>query len=286
MTLKVRFAGDFARNNKIPMGILAHTLFYTEKAFERAYLDVHRGGIRKNEYMHKEDYKRAVLLFESVEYSSVGFKFSELNPELISSVNRLIRSFLNPYEEAIKEGELALSDVKEQVETKKRILETQRNETIPAYSSFVQDPGDKIVKEFGDRSINKYIDQAINPVRKNEGDNIIELNIKGDELYTFTFNKMIAERFGKIISHKTLGEPFILSATLVSADNINLKAKVYNVVSRRQMNVFFSAIGDLVYFSPFIGDKVEQFSIIVAPIIENDSYDLTSGDVYFLKFLG
>ncbi|MEM8614027.1 MAG: hypothetical protein AAGF93_18535 [Cyanobacteria bacterium P01_H01_bin.105] len=286
MTLKVRFAGDFAQNNKIPMGILAHTLFYTEKAFERAYLDVQRGGIRKNEHMHKDDYKKAVLLFENVQYSSVGFNFSELSTDLIPSINRLIKSFIVPYERAAQEGEsIELSDVKEQVETQKRILETRGNSDILEYSEFVKNPGDKILKEFGDRSINKYVDQAIVPIRKRDGNNIIEMSIKGDEAYTFIFNAMIAEKFGKIITHKTLGEPFILVATLVSADN-NLKAKVNNVVSKRQMNVFFSSLNDLANLSPFIGDKKQRFTFIASPIIESGSYDLTSGDVYFLKFLG
>ncbi|WP_204136967.1 hypothetical protein [Halomicronema sp. CCY15110] len=287
MTLKVRFAGDFVQNNQIPMGILAHTLFYTEKAFERAYLDIERGGIRKNEYMRKEDYRRAILLFEGVQYSSIGFNFNEQSSELITPLNRLKRSFFSQHEKAAKEGEdLELSDVKEQVELTKRIIETNGIQSIQEYSEFVANPGDKIIREFGDRSINKYVDRAINPVRNNEGDNIIEITIKGDETNTFTFNSVIAERFGKIVSHKTLGKPFALTATLVSADNINLKAKIYNTTSKRQMNVFFTVLDDLVDFSPYIGKKSEQFQFIAAPVIESGSYDLSSGDVYFLMFLG
>lgn len=286
MTLKVRFTGDFSQNRKVPMGIMSHTLFYTEKAFERAYLDVQRNGLRKNEKMHSDDYAKAILLFDNIEYSSVGFKFVELSSDLIPSVNRLIRSLLPQYEKATQEGDLKLSDVKEQVITQRRILETRGNSTVPNYSDFVKNPGDKILGDFGDRSINKYIDQAIVPIRKREGDGIIEFSIRGDELHTFSFNAFIAERFGKIISHKTLGEPFILSATLISADNINLKAKVYNTTSKRQMNVFFSDLDELIYFSPFIGRKGEQFQFIAAPVIESGTYDVTSGDIYFLKFLG
>ncbi|MBE9159865.1 hypothetical protein IQ265_23960 [Nodosilinea sp. LEGE 06152] len=285
MTLKVRFAGDFAQDRKVPMGIMSHTLFYTEKAFERAYLDVQRNGLRKNEKMHSDDYARAVLLFENIEYSSVGFKFVELSSDLIPSVNRLIKSLLSSYEKAAQEGDLKLSDVKEQVITQRRILEARGDSIVPSYANFVENPGGKILGDFGDRSINKYIDQAIVPIRKHEGDGIIEFSMKGDELHTFSFNAFIAERFGKIISHKTLGEPFILSATLISADN-NLKAKVYNTISRRQMNVFFSDLDELVYFSPFIGRKGEQFQFIAAPVIESGTYDVTSGDVYFLKFMG
>jgi hypothetical protein len=242
----------------------------------------------KNEKMHGDDYSRAVLLFENIEYSSVGFNFTELSSELIPSVNRLIRSLIAPYEKATQEGELQLSDVKEQVVTQKRILETRGISQTPDYVDFLQNPGERILGEFGDRSINKYIDQAIIPIRKYEGNGIIELSISGDRSHVFSFNAFIAERFGKIISHKTLGEPFILSSTLISADNINLKAKIFNVISKRQMNVFFSNLEELAYFSPFIGkeSRGNQFQFIAAPIIESGTYDFTSGDVYFLKFLG
>lgn len=287
MTIEILFEGEFAINGRVSLRTLAHTYTGLQKAIERAYLDISRGGISKGERIHKDDYKITDFYLEEIRNGSFISKFKECNSTLRSAIDKVSKAITDPYELAASHGEIVHNQILKEAEG--RIPQETRE--VQTYEKALSNPKLFIPKAYGEKSIGSNINKSLSPLRNSEGENSIKYILTGDESHEFEFDKRIASRFTSVISGKELGVELIYDAFLIGLDTDNLKGTIRHKSNNLKATIYFVESSDYNSVSEYLktddhGQPLTSMKFLGYSVKEQSMPDLSAGDVVFKRLLG
>ncbi len=277
-TIKVHFDGDITEDHRIPMRILGKCLVHTQKAFDRAYLDLkYENGVYKYARMTTDDYIKTEFWAEAPQEGGYIAKFFSRDKDAPQTADR-VSSAIN---QAMKETVDVKIPINEQVNGRKRQI--LKNIVKPVVFSELFDKEDPdVIRKYGDRSITKEVDQLLTILRgEYAGDSVLGLTLTGSSSQTFNFNRDNSERFHAVVAGRKIGMPAVYRGKIQSLDRKNLTGKFENIENKRTSLLHMTTEADFLQVHPFLGD-IGDISFIGCPLIEFGSLEPNSGDVYFL----
>ena len=241
MSIIITFSGDFVVNKKVSMRTMAQTYMGVQKALERAYLDIERGGISKRDTIRDNERKATEFYLESYGDGSFRSVFKEVSPVLKRAIDRLSTAINDPYRIAV-EGEGDIEHQKILQEARRVIARAGTGQR--ALEEAANDPTISSSKQYAKKSISNYISDSLVPVKSNDGDNSIKYQFLGDLSYEFFFNKIISSRFSRAISAKDLGPIFIYESYVVRLDSKNQKGIIKHKFNNKEVSILFTNYED------------------------------------------
>jgi hypothetical protein len=279
--IQIHFDGDIAHDHKVSMRTLGKTLFHLQNAMDRAYIENKYGEVWKHTRMKAADFKESEFLVQEPKEGGYVLDFLANNNVTKAIVDRIASAVKPALEQAMQEGEDVTRSLTQQIETRKIQIEKEISKPIE-YEELVNNPSKQIIRRYGDRSITKEIDQILAIVRsKSSGQSTFELVIHGSQSNKFLFNKGVSEKFHQIVSKRSLGEPVIYRAKVLSLDFKNKNGKISNIANDRMANIHFKDSASFLKAKAFLGTN-EIMAFIGCPLIEYDSFDPQAGDIHFI----
>lgn len=279
--IQIRFDGDIVHDNRISMRTLGNTLFYTQNALERAFLDIrYERGVYKHARMPATMRADVEFLVEAPQAGSYIQRFLS-NTELGAAIaDRLSTAIESALERAAQRGDEEAGRLRDQVERRKARL-AQGLDRAAQFDARAENANPHVVRSFGDRSIAKEIDKVLQIIRaRGAGDSSFELTARGARTRNFEFARESANEFHRAISERELGEPTLYVGSIVELDKRNQKGKFVNAVTEKTSTLHFASEQDFFAVHPHM--REEQFAFIGAPLIEYGAYDIRAGDIFFL----
>jgi len=286
MTVQITFDGDFVVNNKISMRTLAQSCMGMQKALERAYLDVERGGLSKGEKIRDEERKTVEFYLESYREGSFISIFKEITPKLKSAIDNLGSTMFNPYKRAIQGGDIEHQKIIEEAIERRLVLDSQPK----IYEDALNDPIIYTPKQYAKKSMLNSVNDSLIPIKTNEGENSIKYTLTGDSSYEFYFDSLIATRFTKAFSGKEVGPEIIYESYVVKLDSKNRKGIIRHKVNNQEATILFINNSDYNKAVEYLkaeedGKPVVAMKFSGYAIKEFDSLDLAAGDVVFKQLI-
>lgn len=277
-TIGIHFDGDITENHRIPMRVLGKCLVHTQKAFDRAFLDLkYENGVYKYARMTTDDYIRTEFWAEAPQEGGYIARFFSRDREAPQTADR-VSSAIN---QAMKEAVEANISINEQVNSRKMQIANDIVHPVSFNELFSED-NPEVIRKYGDRSIVKEVDQLLTILRgEYSGDSTLGLTITGSSSQTFNFNRTSSEKFHAVVAGKKVGMPAIYRGKIQSLDRKNLTGKFENSENRRTSFLHMITEADFLQVHPFLGD-IGDISFIGCPLIEFGSLEPNSGDVYFI----
>lgn len=279
--IQIHFDGDIAENHQVSMRTLGRTIFHLQNALDRAYIENKYGSLWKHARMRGSDYEESTFLVQEPAEGGYVLDFLASNDVTKKIVDRLAAALGPALEQAMQDGEDVAQSLAQQVETRqmqveKKILEPQ------TFEHLVNNPSQKVIRSYGDRSITKEIDQILSIIRsQHAGESTFELVMKGSKTHTFQFNRHTSEKFHRVVSKRSLGDPVIYVAKVSSLDFKNRSGKILNVTNEKTANIHFSNTGSFHKAKEYLGTNNEM-TFIGCPVIEYGAFDPQAGDIHFI----
>ena len=278
-TIQIHFDGDITENHRIPMRVLGKCLVHTQKAFDRAYLDLkYKNGVYKYARMTTDDYIKTEFWAEAPQEGGYIAQFFSRDRSAPKTADRVSSAINQALEEAV-EVKIPIS---EQVNGRKQQISNNIIQPV-SFSELFNEKDPDVIRKYGDRSIAKEIDQLLTILRAEyAGDSVLGLTITGSSSQTFDFNRANSEKFHAVVAGRKVGMPAVYQGKIQSLDRKNLTGKFENIENKRTSLLHMTTETDFLKVHPFLGD-IGDISFIGCPLIEFGSLEPNSGDVYFLS---
>jgi len=279
--IQIHFDGDIAANHQVSMRTLGKTLSHLQNAMDRAYIENKYGEVWKHTRMKIADYKETEFLVQEPKEGGYILDFLADNAVSQAIVDRIASAITPALEQAMQQGEDVTHSLTQQMEIRKSQITQEIIKPI-GYEELVGNPSKQVIRKYGDRSITKEIDQILAIIRsKSSGQSTFELVTHGLRSCKFLFNRNTSEKFHQIVSKRSLGEPVIYSAKVLSLDFKNQNGKISNVANNRMANIHFNNEVSFMKAKTFLGTH-EKMTFIGCPLIEYGSFDPQAGDIHFI----
>ncbi|AFY38564.1 hypothetical protein Lepto7376_2274 [[Leptolyngbya] sp. PCC 7376] len=282
--IEIIFDGSLAVNHKVSMRTLGMTYTHIQKALERAYIDIERDGIFKNERLKKEDYYLTEFFLESTANNCYRVSFREATQNLKRTIDRVSQAIFNPYDLAISDAKITHQKVLEQVKDR----EGQSLLIPKSYQDILSGKSEIKSESYGSKSIISNINQAIIPVRKSQEEGSITLRLNGEQSSEYHFDTRISTRFSTITSYKELGPEMLCECYLLMLNPTKTKGKVKHTYNGKESTLFFVEHSDCNQVLPFLeqdenGRPKKSFSFIGHVVKESGVLNVETGDVIFKR---
>ncbi|WP_155984780.1 hypothetical protein [Thioalkalivibrio sp. ALE31] len=283
--VQIRFDGDLVVDNRVSMRTLGNTLFYTQNALERAYLDIQRpGGVWKHARLKTTEREAVQFLIELPEPGSYLQRFisaSELGRVIIDRASAALQTALD---QATRQAEQEHRSWRDEVLSRRQQI-TQGTVTPRDYTDLRDNPDPRTVRAYGDKSIAKEFDNALRPIRSpSSGESQLDLTLSGTQTRTIPFDRNTSELLHQAISTRQVGDPVIYEGQLHQLDHRNKKGKFDNTANNKTTSLLFSSDDDVDKVRNLLGQN--PFAFIGCPVIEFGSFDPNAGDVLFIDLVG
>lgn len=281
--LTLHFDGDIVSNHFVSARTLGKSLVHTQKAVDRAFLDLKYGNLWKHARMKADDYYAADFI---ALYPEEGGFVQKLLSDSGKTIVDRISSALGPaMDRVLQEGDEVSDSLQQQVTNRKNQIEKGLIEPS-TFQHIVENPGQHVVRSYADRSINREIDQVLSMIRsRNSGDSVLEITTEGSRTENYQFNRFRSKRFHSIISKRQIGEPVVYVARVRQLDRQLLNGKIVNQENDKTLTIRFAVDSDFVKAHPYLGNN-DEMVFIGAPIIEYGAFDPNAGDIYFIDLVG
>ena len=276
----LHFEGDIVDNHHVSARTLGKSLTQSQKAIDRAYLDLKYGNLWKYARLRNEDYLPTEFI---ADYPQEGGLVQAIRSMYGQEIVDRIQSAMRPaYEALMNSGLDEANYLEEDARHIRHRIETG-DATAQTYEQLVENPDPKVTRRYGDRSINREIDQMLTLIRNDSaGASQVTITTNGSARSDFVFDREKSVRFHHIVSKRQLGSPVIFSAAVLKLARDNLTGVCRNISSGHSFNLNFITETDFLEVHPYLAGE-EQFTFIGSPIIEYSAFDPNSGDVYYLK---
>jgi len=285
---KISFSldGDILKKGKPTLRVLGKTMDHLQSMIDRAWLDSKHGSVTKHAKLTVEDYPETEFFFNRTRKGSFIVDFSSDNENITPAIDQITDSISVAYSES-KNIDLGKVSEKMNFQVTKRLGQL-RAKTLAAvdYKSIIEQPDEKIVRRYTDRSIVKELDQMLSLIRvASAGASKFDLEITGKRTENYLFDRLLAEKFHKNVSHRQLGKPVTYKGILRQLDRgtqINNKkmAKFINDYNGKSFILHIASQHDFDLLHPFLVSG--NFSFIGCPVLEYSTFDPIAGDVYFI----
>lgn len=282
--IQIHFDGDIAINHQVSMRTLGRTLNHLQNAMDRAYIENKYGEVWKHTRMKGTDYKESEFLVQEPNEGGYILDFLAKNGVTKRIVDRIASAVTPALEQAMQQGEDVTRSLTEQIDIRKMQIAKGIIEPIE-YEQLVNNPSPQIIRKYGDRSITKEIDQILAIIRsKNSGESTFELVTHGSVSNKFFFDSNISKKFHQIVSKRSLGDPVIYKAKVLSLDFKNTNGKISNMANDRTANIHFNNEASFMKAKTFLGMD-DEMMFIGCPLIEYGSFDPQAGDIHFIDLV-
>jgi hypothetical protein len=278
--LQIHFGGYIAREHLVSMRTLGKTMFHLQAAVDRACLEIHHGRLVKHTRMPQKLWDEAELIVGPSRDGGYILDFLTRSPKSKQILERVNTAIKSAVEKMAKEGieqtkTLAEQATQREIQINKGIIEPT------AYMAAASDP--RIIRTYGDRAIVREVDQILSIVRSSAaGESYFEMTMATKSPMKYSFNKKDAKLFHDIVARREIGVPLIYKARVRSLDKGNRSAKIINLESNRQANLYFGDEGALLLLVPYF-EKNSEVIFYGAPMIEYGAFDPAAGDILFVS---
>lgn len=281
-SVTIHFDGYIASNHQVSMRTLGKTLTHLQNSFDRACIEKRRGVLWKYAKMPQSYYSDVELLVQEPKEGGYVLDFLSKNVVTKSIIDRVSQAISIAVEQSIHDGLEQAEKIEETLV--KRKVQIEKGRVDPdIFESVMEHPDANVIRKYGDRAIVREIDQILAIIRsKNAGDSFFEIIFSGENSKKFDFDKERAKRFHRVVSKRSLGDPIIYTAEVVSLDRPNLNGKIKNVYTKTTCNIKFINKESLNSAIPFF-EQEQRMRFIGCPYIEYGAFDPMAGDIYFIK---
>jgi len=282
MAIEMTFDGNFVINNKVSMRTLAQTYLGMQKALERAYLDIERGGISKYETIRDEDRRATEFYLESYREGSFISVFKAATPILKRTIDRLSSTINDRYSIAIKDGDIEHQKIIQEAKERLLIMGAQPIN----YEDALNDSSIYIPKQYARKSMLNHFSDSLVPIKKNDGENSINYRLAGDSSYEFYFDANIATRFTRSLQGKELGSEIKYESYVIRLDGNNQKGVIRHKFNNKEATIFFINYSDYNIATEYLKQNeashpLSAMRFIGYAIKELNALDLANGDIIF-----
>jgi hypothetical protein len=277
--LLLHFEGDITKDHTVSLRTLGTSLTHLQAAVSRAHLDTRYGEVWKGARLRREDYAETELWTRPPQEGGFIIDFVNDSPRIKKTLTRMVNAITPAVEKSRSKALTTAGSLVQQSDLRKEqvrlgvIEPTSLESYLPSASQ----------RPYGDRAINKEIDMLISVVRTpNAGQSTIELIVSGDHSSVFRFDRLQSERFHSLVASRSLGDPLIFSAKVMELDAKNKSARIFNIVTEREIRLTFADDSSFNQIKPFLGVN-EAMIFIGSPIYEGGTFDAKGGDVFFIS---
>jgi len=277
--ISIHYTGDLVRNHHVSLKILSITTSCLQGAVNRAYLDNKHGGVWKHARISGLDYEAVAFWVGPAQKG--GFVLDAIcNTSIGKSIANRLSAALNPVYEKIKSESIEEAvSLNSQVPTVAASLSTNGPLT---YEDFIKTTSELSSHTYGDRSILKEIDHLLSVLRsKNSGESQLELTVEGDNPTSYQFGRTNSHNFHKHVAKRALALPVLYYGVIDRLDRKNRSGRFINQFNERSCSIYFQNDQDFLIAHPYLAKGT--VGIIASPILEYGSFDMNSGDLFFIK---
>lgn len=288
--ISLHYDGPITTDHKIELRTLGVTLTHMQAAIDRAYLDLKFGRVVKYARLSANDYPATDFLLERPRDG--GFIIDMANKGLHAIADRIYGAISVAAKKAAQEPLEMIESLNEQALRKSQLVRVGAE--IPKSSrAFVEEQESKsAAAKYGDRAINREFDRVLSQLRvpRYEGSSL-EITIAGKNAQLpLRFESGSAQRFHRVVSKRTLGDPVILDIKIRALDsgrgNSSPTGKAINVDNGKDFNLHFRSEADFNSVTTFIkaGER-PAITIIACPVLEYGVFDPFAGDMFFISLV-
>jgi len=285
------FDGPLVIEHRISLRTLGGTLLNLQGAIDRAHLDLKYGHVWKHARLSADDYPETEFVVGTPRDGGYILDLARQagGSEIVRRVSSAVRGVIDA---PFRDGANEMEHLAEQVITRAEALRAgvYPGRTLAAY---IAEPHDEALRMYGDRAIAKEIDQILIPIRRGSEfgenqDNTLDLQFDFDGIAPtlFHFDRAVAKQFHATVSRRDLGEPLLYTGTLRSIDrgrrNQHPKAQLTLSNNERDVTLHIGSQAEYQQLAPFMQGNI-IVEIYACPVLECNSFDPNSGDVYFLS---
>lgn len=282
--VQIHFDGDIAKNHQVSMRTLGKTLTHLQNTFDRACIENRKGALWKNARMPQAYYADVELLVEAPREGGYVLDFLAKNSATKKIIDRISGVLTTAVEEAKYGGEETSRTIEDSINIRK--MQISKGIIKPEeFISIYDQPDTRVVRRYGDRAIAREINQILAIIRAGSaGQSTFELTLSGETTATFEFNKYDAKKFHDTVTKRSIGEPVIYVAQVISLDKNSMHGKIKNVATDATANLIFQTEKELMLAIHFFENSTPM-QFIGCPFIEYGAFDPMAGDIYFIELV-
>lgn len=281
--IEFHFDGEFTSGHKMTLLEVANVLSSTQTAITRSYLYEKHGNVTKHARTNNLERVESAFYVTTATISDGGVRikllgFGNLQKKILRNIgNVLEHSFLILQNANNTEN---INTVSTDYNALMQSLDDNRISPI-TYDTLVRDSLEDIERNYFHKSVSKEILTTLKPLITNQ-EGSLEIIISENNTRRYNFTPELASRYNNLVKSKSLGQPVIYEVEVKKLDLENKIAKGINVdgLGRPQIRFETPEQFDEIKRSFGIGQTMK---FIGAPLLEYGSYDVRSGDIYFLK---
>ncbi len=282
--IQIHFDGDIAINHQVSMRTLGRTISHLQSALDRAYIENKYGSLWKHARMRAADYEESMFLVQEPKEGGYVLDFLASNTVTRGIVDRIDSAITSALKQSMHQGEENAQTLGQQINTRK--MQIEKGIIKPSsFNQLIENPSKDIVRSYGDRSITKEIDQILAIIRsKYSGNSTFELVTYGSKSNKYLFNRNVSEKFHKVVSKRSLGEPVVYVAKVLSLDFKNHSGKIKNVFNGKDANIHFFDDASFLKAKSYLGTD-DEMTFVGCPLIEYGAFDPQAGDIHFIDLI-
>jgi len=282
--ISFHFDGTIIEDHKITARTLGKTLTHLQRAIDKAYIETLYGKVEKNSRLSGKDYANADFITGTPRdggYILDLFSKSDIGKK---TCNKIIKGINDAYTDALKQesDQESGSKLHEKVLDIRSQVKSESLEPIP-FEQIAKNESSFTKRSYGERLICREIDGILSIIRaSSSGDSTFEIDINGDILQNFSFDRSRSQRFHSIVSERHLGPPTIYNGFLREMDADNQTGRFVNQATKKKSILYFSTIDSFMEAKDFLGNS-DHLHFVGCPFVEYDAYDISAGDIYYIS---
>ncbi len=281
--ITISIDGDLAPHNKASLRTISIIASNLQLAFNRVYLDVKHGGVKKNSRVKPEHYPDSDFMFQSTKEGSWIIDFISTTEWGEKIANRF-SEILEPAFDLLARGvDREIYNQKDALENAKALIRTQR--AIVRFPKILKEPPRGFSTSYVEKSMLRFVSSSLSPARNPKcGNGTISFGIKTPrQVKNYSFNKDKSVSLKNLISRTSYLSPVLYNGKIISTHSERLfgifKNKDNNDTEQR---LIINSNDDFITINN-IYNKGGDITFYGMPRVEAGSLDLSGGDVLFVE---
>ena len=287
-SFSIHFDGDITVDHKVSVRVLGKSYSCMQSAIDRAYLINFYGNVHKYARLTNHQYRETEFI---AAYPREGGIWLDGLKNGANAIVDTINATISPlYERARQQGVDNAGELLGQIaERREYVQQVQQN--VPDFNNWALDRRDNWADAFSNRSIAKEVDQLVSQVTVSHlQESVVQIQLDGSRVHPiYTFDRVIAKRFHKIVSSREIGPAVRLTVKVTLLDRGRdsrwPSAKAVNLENDKEfiLQLYGGRPGEIGSADDVhrIHDG-ESYQIYAAPVMEANGFDVNRGDYLFL----
>lgn len=283
MRLEITYDGPIVTEHRVTIRMLSKTLMSFQRGLDRACIYNEYGRIWKYAKMNPDNYTNCDLLFRS-EPGSFKAILEVVNDHGTLALQKVKETISLPYQIITANFENRVTRLKQDYADRTLLL-LSPTVVVQEYYDVIRNT--EYIERYIERSICKEIDQLLSVLRTAVGNSEIKIEFINDDgvRHTYIFNRDLSHKFHQHVSHRELGTPIQYMGLVFEMNSKTLRAKIEHFdqteETKGQSLIHFVNKDSYLDFNQAVRTN-EVVAFIGSPVLENNSFDPISGDIFYL----